>query len=703
MKGEVVGNFRITREIATGGMGVVYEAEHVLIPKKRAAVKVLRRELSENRDIVRRFFTEANETTGIRHPGIIDIYDFGYHQGERAFIVMEMLEGETLERRLRKLRALEPIAAARIVRSVAGAVAAAHQHNIVHRDLKPDNIFLVPDADMPSGERVKVLDFGLAKLLDTQTAGMGTQAGIVLGTPSYMSPEQCAAGRGEIDIRADQYALGCIFFRLLCGRPPFVAERTLDLIFAHCQTPPPSPRQFSASVPAELEQIILTLLAKAPNQRFASMAALREALSAYLSAAGDSEVRRRSTSALMAQAGQGRESGDLAVSSLSGSAGQMAANQMAANQMAANQLAANQAAPGQITPDHVSPAPLTPAGTQHAVRALSEPAPSRPTATGTHSARPHSARPDSVGPHPVGPHPADPHPADRQSIGPQSMPPTGRSPTSDGSSTRLPPVARALTAGSAPSSTSAATRVRAHRRRIMLWSAGAVACVLLGMGSVIAIARYYRAPSIATGATLAQTPADSEEIPAGEVHDLPQSETAVAAGIDVRGNRDEQLADSPADSGSPSSPAAQAHPGGADMAGEDDGTAAASEATESDHMVFEVDEASEASEHEGGKDGAPGDVADKDRADEDRAASVPAADGAQMIALRLFLEPKHATVSVDGMATAGNPLHLPQRSSSYRLRIHAPGFVAKTLRVRADRDQVVRVKLQPEHVDIDLE
>lgn len=279
MIGEVVGSYRIVEKIATGGMGVVYKAEHALIGKI-AAVKVLRREYSEDRGIMERFFREAQATTAIRHPGIVDIYDFGYYQNERAYIIMEYLAGDTLKERLRVRSVLAPDVATRLIRSVASAVGAAHDQGVIHRDLKPDNIQLVPDPDMPDGERIKVLDFGLAKLTDAQSATMGTQAGLVLGTPAYMAPEQCS-GHGQIDIRADIYALGCILFQLVCGRPPFeVTGGFARILMAHMQAPPPLPRTINGAIPESLERIILKLLAKSPDERFQTMAALRQALDA---------------------------------------------------------------------------------------------------------------------------------------------------------------------------------------------------------------------------------------------------------------------------------------------------------------------------------------------------------------------------------------------------------------------------------------
>jgi serine/threonine-protein kinase len=277
MIGEVVGSYRITGQIAVGGMGVVYRAEHQLIGKQ-AAVKLLRREFSANHQVVDRFFNEARATTVIRHPGIVDIFDFGYHTTTgRAFIVMEYIEGETLKQRVQARGILPLENAMRIVRSVAGAVGAAHAQGIIHRDLKPDNIFLVPDPEMPGGERVKVLDFGLAKLTEGQGASLDTLAGIVLGTPTYMSPEQCD-GDGNIDFRADQYALGCILYELLCGRPPFASDSPMELFKAHrFQTPAP-PRTLVPLIPTEVEHVILRLLAKSRDHRFPDMDRVRIAL-----------------------------------------------------------------------------------------------------------------------------------------------------------------------------------------------------------------------------------------------------------------------------------------------------------------------------------------------------------------------------------------------------------------------------------------
>src|SRR5690349_3897743 len=155
--GRSVGHYRITAFLAKGGMGTVYRAQHELIGKA-AAVKVLRPELSRDPGMVQRFFNEARAASSIRHPGIVEVYDFGHLPNGRAYIVMEFLEGETLSRRLERCVRLPELAAAVIARGIGVALAAAHAKGIVHRDLKPDNVFLVPDTEVMSGERCKVLD-----------------------------------------------------------------------------------------------------------------------------------------------------------------------------------------------------------------------------------------------------------------------------------------------------------------------------------------------------------------------------------------------------------------------------------------------------------------------------------------------------------------------------------------------------------------
>jgi hypothetical protein len=260
----ILGQYRVTGTIGHGGMGIVYAAEHSLLGKP-AAIKVLQSELSQNQDVVARFFNEARAATAIRHPGIIEIYDFGWTRDGAAYLVMELLEGETLARRSARMPFRWPAVLA-IARQIAGALAAAHAKGIVHRDLKPENVFLVPDPEVPGGERIKLLDFGIAKLaVDAPSTLTVTRTGAVIGTPTYMAPEQC---RGvAIDHRADLYALGCVIYELCCGRPPFRGEGAGDVLAAHIYMPVPAMSTAKAEIPEAVEALVRRLLAKAPGDR----------------------------------------------------------------------------------------------------------------------------------------------------------------------------------------------------------------------------------------------------------------------------------------------------------------------------------------------------------------------------------------------------------------------------------------------------
>jgi serine/threonine protein kinase len=274
--GQVIGNYRIVAELGKGGMGVVYRAEHTQLGRP-VALKMLLPHLSNDPGIVQRFFNEARAASAIDHPGIVEVYDFGTHTDGSAYLVMAMLKGESLEHRIRRAP-MAPLESASVVAQVVGALAAAHARGIVHRDLKPDNIFLVPNELMPTGIQVKLLDFGIAKLADEQGTGLKTQTGALIGTPAYMSPEQCM-GRSDLDHRTDLYAVGCILFHLLCGRPPFVSEHGTGMMIAsHLRDLPVDPRTINPDVPDELARIVLRLLEKEPGGRFQSANELRAAL-----------------------------------------------------------------------------------------------------------------------------------------------------------------------------------------------------------------------------------------------------------------------------------------------------------------------------------------------------------------------------------------------------------------------------------------
>ena len=283
--GQMVGSYRVTAQLGEGGMGAVYTAEHVQLGK-RAAIKVLLPEYSAREDLVTRFFNEARAASRVNHPGIVEVYDYGHLDDGSAFILMQLLDGESLAGRLRR-GPLAPADAIALMRQIAGALGAAHRAGIVHRDLKPDNVFLCPDPDVARGERAKLLDFGIAKLLDA--GGAATRAGSILGTPPYMSPEQCR-GLVDVDARADLYALGCILFEMLAGRPPFTDELVGDLLAAHMFRPPPVLRELVPGAPAPLDELVGRLLAKEPDARPASTDALVAALDAIRAEPGPTIV-----------------------------------------------------------------------------------------------------------------------------------------------------------------------------------------------------------------------------------------------------------------------------------------------------------------------------------------------------------------------------------------------------------------------------
>ncbi|HET9624350.1 MAG TPA: serine/threonine-protein kinase [Kofleriaceae bacterium] len=269
-----IGQYRILRKIGAGGMGLVYLGEHTLLGR-RAAIKTLLPAMSANSEIVERFFNEARATSAISDPGVIQIFDFGYHVDGTAYIVMELLEGEALAARILRLGKLALGDSLRMARQIASSLASAHACEIVHRDLKPENIFLVADTEAQGGERTKVLDFGICKL------GTGeihlTQTGAMVGTPVYMSPEQCR-GDEQIDGRSDIYAFGCLLFHMLTGRPPFLGEASGDLIVAHLDDTPPAPSSFVPDLPPAVDALVLRCLAKAPADRFPSMSELAHAI-----------------------------------------------------------------------------------------------------------------------------------------------------------------------------------------------------------------------------------------------------------------------------------------------------------------------------------------------------------------------------------------------------------------------------------------
>lgn len=257
------GRYRVEERIGEGGMGVVYRATHVVL-RKPFALKVIRADQATDANIVQRFVREARAASGIGHPNIVNINDFGTTADGSLYLAMEFLDGMTLADAMKSgpipyARALE------IFTQIAGALEAAHAQGIVHRDLKPENVFLMREAGQH--EFVKVLDFGIAKVKNA--AAKLTSTGMVFGTPHYLSPEQ-AAGQ-PVDHRSDIYSLGVIMYQVLAGQLPFTAESLMALMTKHMFEPAPSLREAGHAVPSALDAIVGRCLQKKPELRHGSM------------------------------------------------------------------------------------------------------------------------------------------------------------------------------------------------------------------------------------------------------------------------------------------------------------------------------------------------------------------------------------------------------------------------------------------------
>jgi eukaryotic-like serine/threonine-protein kinase len=264
----VVGDYRIDGVIGTGGMATVYRATQTMIGK-RVAIKVLHRTKSDT--AVSRFVKEARAVNVIGHPNIVDVFGFGMTESGRPYLVMELLEGETVAVRAER-QPLTIAEVAEIIIEVSLALEAAHDAGIVHRDLKPENIFIT------RRNHVKLLDFGIAKIFgdgDLGTTNDDTRPGVLLGTPRYISPEQVRGA--QLDGRVDIYSLGVVAFELLARHALFTASNAYDLFQKHAKLRPPKPSSFNASLPPEVDALLGEMLAKEPNER-PTLAQIRERL-----------------------------------------------------------------------------------------------------------------------------------------------------------------------------------------------------------------------------------------------------------------------------------------------------------------------------------------------------------------------------------------------------------------------------------------
>jgi eukaryotic-like serine/threonine-protein kinase len=278
--GTIVGDrYRLMKRIGLGGMGEVFLAEHVVLGKP-VAVKVLLRDLSDKPAFVKRFKLEAIAASQIGHQHIVDVSDFGETPDGHFYFVMEYLDGETLDDLIRRESPLRPDRALRIVAQVARALGAAHAKGLVHRDVKPQNVLLVRRDGVV--DFVKLVDFGVAKPITRRAGPELTVAGTVVGTPQYMSPEQALGS--ELDARSDIYSLGVLLHRVLSGQLPFNAESSAGYIVAHVNSPPPPlPEATTAGpLPPRIRDLVLRMLAKAPEARVQSMSEVVTVIDACL-------------------------------------------------------------------------------------------------------------------------------------------------------------------------------------------------------------------------------------------------------------------------------------------------------------------------------------------------------------------------------------------------------------------------------------
>ena len=271
----IEGKYRLVAKLGAGGMGAVYRAQRLLIGDE-VAIKILHAEHVTQPESFERFRREAQAAARLKHPNAVSIYDFGVTTDGLVYLVMELVEGQSLRQIIKQQGPLTPSAAAEIISQVCSALDEAHRQQIVHRDLKPDNIIVNPTLN---GLRTKVLDFGIAKLRDL-TAGNLTQTGSVMGTPHYMSPEQCLGE--ELDNRSDIYSLGVVLYEMLSGVVPFNSPTSTAVVVQHVNQTPPSLRAINLSISQDLEHVVLHALEKKREARPQTAGILSEELNAAI-------------------------------------------------------------------------------------------------------------------------------------------------------------------------------------------------------------------------------------------------------------------------------------------------------------------------------------------------------------------------------------------------------------------------------------
>ncbi len=267
------GRYRIEALLGSGGVGEVFLGWHEVL-QRHIAIKLIHASLQVDPKVLARFRREARAASTIAHPGIPHIHDFGHSDSGRPYLVMDHVEGSTLAQALREQGPLPVPRAVDLLAQIAGTVAAAHDAGVVHRDLKPDNVMLTPAEG--GGEQVKILDFGLAKVLSSDTAELTTK-GSFHGTPEYLSPE--IIDGGEVDHRTDIYSLGALAYEMLTGEVPFPGS-LIQVLKAHLTRvpPPPSAAASRDDIPGALDELVLRCLAKDPQQRCQSAAEVLEGL-----------------------------------------------------------------------------------------------------------------------------------------------------------------------------------------------------------------------------------------------------------------------------------------------------------------------------------------------------------------------------------------------------------------------------------------